>query len=84
MQAFEQAGYYLGQAIADWIHILNPSILILGGGVSRSGELLMNPLIKSLEEHIITREYIKDLKIEFAALGDDAGLLGALALSLGK
>jgi glucokinase len=84
IQAFRQAGYYLGQAIADWIHILNPSILILGGGVSRSGDLLMKPLIASLKEHIITEEYIKDLKIEFAALGDDAGLLGALALSLEK
>jgi glucokinase len=83
-EAFERAGYYLGQTIADWLHMLNPSILILGGGVSRSGDLLMKPLLASLEEHIVTNEYIDTLQIVPAALGDDAGLLGALALSLEK
>ena len=83
-EAFENAGYYLGQTIADWLHMLNPSILILGGGVSRSGDLLMKPLLASLEKHIVTREYLDTLQIVPAALGDDAGLLGALALSLEK
>ena len=81
-EAFENAGYYLGQTIADWLHMLNPSILILGGGVSRSGDLLMKPLLASLNKHIVSKEYLDTLQIVPAALGDDAGLLGALALSL--
>jgi glucokinase len=83
-EAFSRAGYYLGQTIADWLHILNPSILILGGGVSRSGDLLLNPLIESLHKHVISPEYLRDLQIVPAALGDDVGLLGALALALEK
>ncbi len=84
IKAYNLAGFYLGRTIADWLHILNPSILILGGGVSRSGDLIMNPLIASLEKHIISKEYTDDLQIVAAALGDDAGLLGALALSLNQ
>jgi glucokinase len=84
LEAFQNAGFYLGQTIAGWLHTLNPSILILGGGVSRSGDLLLKPMIASLAEHIISPKYIDDLKIVTAALGDDAGLLGALALSLEK
>jgi glucokinase len=83
-EAFELAGFFLGRTIADWLHILNPSILILGGGVSRSGDLILKPLVASLEKHIVSPEYISNLLIVPPALGDDAGLLGALALSLEK
>ena len=81
IEAYEIAGFYLGRTIADFLHTLNPSILILGGGVSLSGDLIMKPLLASLEKHVISPEYIKKLKIVPTALGDDAGLLGALALS---
>jgi glucokinase len=83
-QAFERAGYYLGIMISNTLHTLNPSILILGGGVSRSGDLLMKPMLASLKDHVVSAEYLKDLKIEYAALGDNAGLLGAYALLLEK
>jgi glucokinase len=83
-EAFRLAGFYLGRTIADFLHTLNPSILILGGGVSHSGDLLLKPLMASLKQHIISEEYINQLTIVPAALGDDAGLLGALALSLEK
>jgi len=54
-------------------------MVILGGGVSLSGDLLLNPLRKSLQEHVVSPEYLHDLVITTARLGDDAGLLGALA-----
>jgi len=81
IEAYESAGFYLGRTISDFLHILNPSILILGGGVSMSGDLLLKPMKASLEKHVISPEYISHLTITTAALGDDAGLLGALALS---
>ncbi len=84
IDAFNQAGFYLGQTFADFLHILNPAILILGGGVSRSGDLILKPLMASLEQHVVSPEYLTNLRIVPAALGDDAGLLGAFALSLEK
>lgn len=75
--AFNYAGTYLGHAVADYLHIFNPSILIFGGGVSNSGDLLFIPMKNAIKERIMDPAYIDNLKIELAKLGDDAGLYGA-------
>ncbi len=77
--AFAQAGEYLGQALADYLHIFNPSIIILGGGVSQSGALILEPARESMKRHVMNPSYLTGLELAFAKLGDDAGLLGALA-----
>ena len=84
IRAYSRAGFYLGQALASFIHILNPSIIIFGGGVSKSGPLLFEPMLKKLQAEIMDPSYMQGLKIVQAALGDDAGLLGALALGRQK
>jgi glucokinase len=82
IQALERAGTYIGQALASYLHLFNPSIVIFGGGVSFSGNLLLGPVKAALEKHVMDKSYLKDLVIANAALGDDAGLMGALALGL--
>jgi glucokinase len=81
IEALARAGAFIGQALADFLHIFNPSIVIFGGGVSFSGPLLFDPMRDSLKEHVMTPAYLKDLSITTAKLGDDVGLLGALALA---
>jgi glucokinase len=81
ISAFERAGYYLGIAIANYLAIFDPSILVFGGGVSQVGDLLFMPLEESMRKNIFHPHYLDDLVITRAALGDDAGLLGALALA---
>jgi len=81
--AFERAGAYLGQALADYINIFNPSAVILGGGVSNSGELLLAPIRKIIQRQVYSHHFLDKLKLTTAALGDEAGLLGALALAQG-
>jgi glucokinase len=80
LSAFERAGSYLGIAIANFIHIFNPTCIVLGGGVSLTGELLLKPIKKVLDTVILSNEYLKDLTITTAELGDNAGLIGALVL----
>ena len=80
LAAFNRAGRYLGIGVASFLHIFNPSILIFGGGVSQSGILLFDPMKRSLQEVVFSSAYMEQLSIVTAALGDDAGLLGALAL----
>lgn len=80
-EAFERAGYYLGLMIANYLMIFNPSIVILGGGVTQSGDLLLEPVRKQVQKSVISEDYIRDLVITRAALGDDAGLFGALAFA---
>ncbi|MBE0686977.1 MAG: ROK family protein [Anaerolineaceae bacterium] len=84
IEAYNRAGYYLGIALANFLHMLNPSIVIFGGGVSSSGELLFEPMRKSLEERLISPAYLDGLTFTTAQLGDDVGLKGALALLVTK
>jgi predicted NBD/HSP70 family sugar kinase len=57
-------------------------VVIFGGGVSFSGKFLLEPINASLEKHVMDKSYLRDLVVTNAALGDDAGLMGALALGL--
>jgi len=79
--AYKRAGEFLGIGVASFLHTFNPSIVIFGGGVSRSGSLLFEPFEASLRSHVFNPHYLDDLVITTAALDDDAGLLGALALA---
>lgn len=78
ISAFERAGHYLGIAVANYLAIFDPSILVFGGGVSQVGDLLFKPFKESLQKDVFHPHYLDDLVITQAALGDDAGLLGAL------
>lgn len=79
--AYRRAGEYLGIAVASFLHAFDPSIVIFGGGVSFVGPLLFDPFLASLKRRVFHPRYLEGLKIEMAALGDDAGLLGALAMA---
>ena len=79
--ALARAGVFIGQALADFVHIFNPSIIIIGGGVSQSGNLILDPMRAGLREHVITPKYLENLILTTNALGDKAGLMGALALA---
>jgi glucokinase len=75
--AFKRAGKYLGQALADFLHIFNPSIVIFGGGVSRSGALIFDPLKDALYKQVMDPDYVRGLILTTAKLGEKAGLIGA-------
>lgn len=81
-EAFNRAGTYLGFAITNFVHLFNPSIIVLGGGVSQSGHLLFDPIWDVLNKQVMDQTYLKDLTITKASLSDNAGLMGALALGL--
>jgi glucokinase len=79
--AYERAGKYIGLAIADLLHIFNVPRIIIGGGVSLAGDLLFDPIHKSISAHVISDVYLENLQVLPAALGDNSGIMGALVLS---
>jgi glucokinase len=81
INAFNRAGYYLGMVLADFLHLFNPSMVIVGGGVSLSGELIMGPTHKALQSFVLHPEYLRNFSLSRASLGDEAGLIGALVLA---
>jgi glucokinase len=80
IRALGRAGGFVGKAVADFLHMYNPSIVIIGGGVALSGELLMKNLRKEMRAHVMDSHYLDRLSVTTAKLGDETGLLGALVL----
>ncbi len=82
VELFRQAGFYIGVGIVNLLHLFNPSLIIIGGGVAKAGALLFEPIRATVRERAMTSRYWENTPIVPAALGDDVGLLGAVALVL--
>lgn len=76
LDIIEETGRYLGIALINITHVLNPEMIVLAGGMIGSGELLMNPIRQVAQQGAFEASY-KDTKIVFSQLGNDAGIIGA-------
>jgi glucokinase len=77
---YERAGTALGAAVASLVNLLNPSLIILGGGVMQAGDLIMAPLRRAARERAFARP-LEAVRLVPAALGEDVGLVGAAAVA---
>lgn len=77
------AGYSVGRQLASFAHTFNPEIFVLGGGVTQLGELFFTSVRRGLTENVMHPSYLEGLSVVPAALGDDAGLVGAMVLARG-
>lgn len=71
---------YLATGIANYINMLHPEIICIGGGISRSGDDLLIPLKKKAYEKVFGGASEKTTRIVLAKLGSDAGVVGAAVL----
>lgn len=71
----------IGLGFANIINILNPELIVVGGGLSNMGELLLQPIRFSIKKYALPLSY-SSVKIVKARLGTKAGLIGAVALAL--
>lgn len=71
---------YLADGLVNMINIFQPEVLCIGGGVCNERENLTTPLIKIVDENQYTRRNKVKTKIVIAALGNDAGIIGAAGL----
>jgi glucokinase len=78
LQVFAEAGHALGRAIGGFINVLAPDVIVIGGGLIHAGELLLTPARTAATEIAFEIPY-RRCKIVPAALGTDAGLIGAVA-----
>ncbi len=83
LQIYSEAGYYLGMGIANLVHLYNPELIVVGGELSRAGELLMRPLLESLQTRLLD-ELKNSVKVVPTILGNDENLIGAGALVVEK
>ncbi|MGC9347940.1 MAG: ROK family protein [Anaerolineae bacterium] len=81
ISVFREAGRFIGTAIVSLMYMLDPTLFVLGGSVTKAGDLLFDPICETVEERA-PRAYREHTRLARAELGADVGLWGALALCL--
>lgn len=79
IEVAEDFGRYLGYALANIAALTDPSVIVIGGGVSKAGEILLTFVEKAFEER---RFFANHVAFTLATLGNDAGIYGAAKLVL--
>lgn len=80
-KVFRRYVRYLAQAIANVINFLDPEVIVLGGGVSKAGDFLLDAVRTEVPRYLLYKT-MPYSRIELAQLGPDAGIIGAAMLSL--
>lgn len=80
VELIQDAGRMVGLGIVSLLHIFNPQIVVIGGGVTNTGDLLFEPIRKTVHKYCMDAAYCQFVPIVQAALGDNVALIGAAAL----
>ncbi|MCI9320609.1 MAG: ROK family glucokinase [Lachnospiraceae bacterium] len=76
----EEFGMYLGKGLANVANVVNPEIFVIGGGVSKAGEILLTFVEPEFQKYAFSA--CRNAKFALAKLGNDAGIYGAAGLVL--
>jgi glucokinase len=74
-------GRWIGEGCASLAAVLDPEVFVVGGGVVAAGDLLLDPAREALASHLSARGHRPTVPIVAAAMGNDAGMVGAAALA---
>jgi glucokinase len=80
MEIVKSSAYYLGVGLTNVVNIFNPEMIIIGGGVSKMGEMLLKPARKVVKQRAFQLP-ASTVRITRSYLGDDAGIIGAAAFA---
>ncbi|MGJ9382769.1 ROK family transcriptional regulator [Salipaludibacillus sp. CF4.18] len=82
-EILEEAGEYLGIGILNLIHLINPQMIILGGGVSQASDFLLKPINEVVSARALS-DRAKKTEIVVSKLGEEGSLIGAVTLVLSE
>ncbi len=80
----KRGGKIVGLGLVNLLHIFNPEVVVIGGGVSYIGDLWFNEIQKAVEANTIDDDYWKDTPIIPSKISEDVSILGAATLVLTK
>jgi glucokinase len=81
LAAFEKAGSWLGTGLADLAQVIDPEVIVVGGGVIEAGDLLLKPARVTYLERLAERAKLPVAEIVAAAMSNTAGVVGAADLA---
>ena len=76
-----ETGYYIGVGLANLINIFNPELIVIGGGLSNIGDMLLDPAFKVAGERAY-KESCRAVRFALAELGENSGVIGAAVFAL--
>jgi len=79
-QIVDETIQYLAMGVANLVSVLNPQMIVLGGGLMQAGDLFLEPVRREMLQWAQPIA-AKQVRIELSALGEDAGMLGAARLA---
>jgi glucokinase len=80
LKIVHRSGVMVGLGLVTLLHLFEPEIIVIGGGVSNLGNLIFDPIRETVQRYIQDPAYIEGVPIVQAALGDDVSIIGAAAL----
>lgn len=81
IEQLRMLGDWLGHGIASLVAVLDPTVIVIGGGVSEAGALLLDPIRESFARNLTGRGYRPQAEVRRAELGTRAGVIGAADLA---
>lgn len=81
LRLFSELAGSLAVGLGTLVAVLDPDLVLVGGGVSHAGEVLLDPLRAAFGQEVTGRERRRIPELRLAALGNDAGLIGAADLA---
>jgi len=81
LERLAELGGWIGQGCASLAAVVDPEIFVIGGGVIAAGDLLLDPAREAFASHLSARGHRATAPIVAAAMGNDAGIVGAAALA---
>lgn len=81
LEVMQETGFYVGIGIANAINFLNPEMVVVGGGISRAGFVLWDPIMRTVRANALA-EALDVCQVVPSECGDDAGILGGVTLVL--
>ncbi|MEO9237450.1 MAG: ROK family glucokinase [Jatrophihabitantaceae bacterium] len=81
IEIYTAMGRWLGRGLANLAAVIDPTMFVIGGGVSDAGDLLLNPARQAFEEGLTGHGFRPVAEIRLAELGPQAGMVGAADLA---
>ena len=81
VELLSDLGVWIGEGLASVAAILDPELIVVGGGVSEAGALLIDPALAAFRRQLTGRGHRPEARFALASLGNDAGMIGAAALA---
>jgi glucokinase len=81
VEIYTEMGRWLGRGLANHAAVIDPTVFVIGGGVSEAGDLLLRPAQEAFASSLTGRGFRPLASVRSASLGPDAGLVGAADLA---